>query len=97
MGTRIRSSDLRNDYVEIMRRVAAGETFTVTVHGRPVADIAPHRARPRRRRFVPVADLERVMTDGPQADPAAWPSDVAETDELFGPDEPVDPFDAAGR
>lgn len=34
---------LRNDSAEILRRVEAGERFTVTVAGRPVADIGPVR------------------------------------------------------
>ena len=39
MAETIKQSELRNNNAEIMRRVAAGESFTVTVHGQPVADV----------------------------------------------------------
>ncbi len=39
----ISQRQLRNDNAEVIRRVEAGESFTVTKHGRPVADLAPHR------------------------------------------------------
>ena len=55
MATEIRQSELRNDNALIMRRVADGESFVVTVNGRPVADVVPHRPRGSRRRFVPTA------------------------------------------
>jgi prevent-host-death family protein len=41
----IRQSELRNNNAEVMRRVDAGESFVVTVHGRPVADLVPHQRR----------------------------------------------------
>jgi len=42
----IKQSELRNNNAEIMRRVADGESFTVTVHGQPVADLVPYQRRP---------------------------------------------------
>jgi prevent-host-death family protein len=33
--------ELRNDVAAILRRAEAGETFTVTVNGRPVAELRP--------------------------------------------------------
>lgn len=36
---------LRNQVGEVLRRVEAGETFTVTVAGRPVAELHPARRR----------------------------------------------------
>ncbi len=33
--------ELRNDIAAILRRAEAGETFTVTVNGRPVAELRP--------------------------------------------------------
>ncbi len=57
MRETIKQSELRNNNAEIMRRVAAGESFTVTVHGQPVADLVPHqRPGQRRRRLVPAAE-----------------------------------------
>ncbi|MDR0346499.1 MAG: type II toxin-antitoxin system prevent-host-death family antitoxin [Nocardiopsaceae bacterium] len=41
----IPQKELRNQVSEVLRRVEAGETFTVTVAGRPVAELAPTRRR----------------------------------------------------
>lgn len=37
----IPARDLRNDVSGVLRRVEAGERLTVTVSGRPVADLVP--------------------------------------------------------
>ncbi len=39
----ISQRELRNDSGEVMRRVEAGESFTVTRRGVPVAMLVPHR------------------------------------------------------
>lgn len=44
--TTIPQKELRNNIGEILRRAEAGEEFTVTVSGRPVARLGP--AEPRR-------------------------------------------------
>ncbi len=54
VGDLIKQPELRNDNAAIMRRVAAGESFTVTVNGVPVADIVPHQ-RQQKRTFIPAA------------------------------------------
>lgn len=41
--------DLRNNTARVMSAVEAGTPVTLTVHGRPVADIVPHRQRLERR------------------------------------------------
>ena len=42
----IAQKELRNQVGEVLRRVEAGETLTVTVAGRPVAELGPaHRRR----------------------------------------------------
>ena len=46
---------LRNEIGEILRRAEAGEEFTVTVSGRPVARLVPLEDR---RQWVPAAMLE---------------------------------------
>lgn len=94
--------ELRNDNAEIMRRVEAGESFTVTRNGRPVADLIPHQVdRPVRRRTVGEWQAEfRRMTP---ADSARWHRERAESDAVFGLDDPLaDPWlrgrpDPAGR
>lgn len=84
---------MRNDNAAVMRRVAEGESFVVTVNGRPVADVVPHRRGTGRRRFVPVAELVEVFGAEPVPDPAAWQADLTAADEIFGPDGLTDPFD----
>lgn len=93
MSVEIRQSELRNDNAAVMRRVAEGESFVVTVNGRAVADVVPHRQGTGRRRFVPVAELTEVFAADPALDPAAWRADLAAADAIFGPDDPADPFD----
>jgi prevent-host-death family protein len=41
----IQQKELRNQVGEILRRAEAGERFTITVSGRPVAELGPVRAR----------------------------------------------------
>ena len=41
----IPQKDLRNNVAEILRRAEAGEEFTITVSGRPVAELGPARTR----------------------------------------------------
>ena len=46
MPEEIASRELRNDTAGVLRRVQAGDRLTVTVNGRPVADLVPvQRAR----------------------------------------------------
>lgn len=50
---------LRNQIGEILRRAEAGEGFTITVSGRPVARLGPLEDS---RRWVPAAKLEDLWT-----------------------------------
>lgn len=93
MSVEIRQSDLRNDNATVMRRVAAGESFVVTVNGRPVADVVPHERSTGRRRFVPVKELVEAFTATRDPDPTAWRADLDNVDEVLAPDELTDPFD----
>ncbi len=52
----IPQKQLRNDVGKVLRRVEAGETLTVTVAGRPVAELRPVR----RQRWVSGAALASV-------------------------------------
>lgn len=45
MSAVIAQKELRNDIGAVLRRVEAGETMTVTVAGRPVAEMRPTRRR----------------------------------------------------
>jgi prevent-host-death family protein len=49
--------ELRNRIAEVLREAEAGERFTVTVSGRPVAELGP----PGRRRWMPWAQLEELF------------------------------------
>lgn len=97
MSEVIRQSELRNNNAEIMRRVADGESFTVTVHGRPVADLVPHQ-RQARSRLVPAAEFEALITRLAPIDGDQWYRDIREgADDIFGDDLPTDPWRAATR
>lgn len=54
----IAQRDLRNDVSAILRRVAAGETFTVTVRGEAVAELGPIQ---RPKQFVPRDEVAAVL------------------------------------
>ncbi len=97
MSVEIRQSELRNDNAAVMRRVAEGESFVVTVNGRAVADVVPHQRGTGKRRFVPVAELAEAFAADPVPDPRAWRAELASADEIFGPDELSDPFTSPAR
>jgi prevent-host-death family protein len=54
--TTIPQKELRNKVAEVLRRAEAGEEFTVTVAGRPVAHLGPEA----RRRWVGGRHLAKV-------------------------------------
>ena len=39
----VATRELRNNTAGVLRRVEAGETVVITVRGKPVADLIPHR------------------------------------------------------
>jgi prevent-host-death family protein len=78
----IPQKELRNNVGEVLRRAEAGEEFTVTVAGRPVAHLGPTRAR----QWVSGPDLQRVWaTSAPE---------TLEADLETFPTELADPFDS---
>ena len=59
----IPQKELRNNVAEVLRRAEAGEEFTITVAGRPVAHLGPTM----RRQWVSGSDLAKVwQTPAPQ-------------------------------
>ncbi len=78
--TTIPQKDLRNNVAEVLRRAEAGEEFTVTVSGRPVARLGPAA----KRRWVSGPALREVYRT-----PA--PASLAKDLEQF-PGELADPF-----
>jgi prevent-host-death family protein len=57
----IPQKELRNHIGEVLRRAEAGEQFTITVSGRPVAALGPLRAR----QWVPSAHLANLWATPP--------------------------------
>ncbi|MCP9484391.1 MAG: type II toxin-antitoxin system prevent-host-death family antitoxin [Gaiellaceae bacterium MAG52_C11] len=53
--------ELRNNIAAVLRAAEAGETFTVTVHGRPVARVVPPGQRDEPRLDVDRAALRRIL------------------------------------
>jgi prevent-host-death family protein len=54
----IPQKELRNNVGEVLRRAEAGETFTITVAGRPVAELGPEL----RRQWVAGPALEHLWS-----------------------------------
>ncbi len=76
----IPQKELRNNVAEVLRRAEAGEELTITVAGRPVAQLGPAA----KRRWVSGPELRRVW-DTPA------PETLAEDLERF-PGRLADPF-----
>lgn len=76
--TTIPQKELRNNVADVLRRAEAGEEFTITVAGRPVARLGP----PAKRRWVSGPDLRRVFeTPAPRnlgTDLERFPGDLAD-------------------
>jgi prevent-host-death family protein len=74
----IPQKELRNNVGDVLRRAEAGEEITITVAGRPVAQLGPAE----RRRWVSGAQLARVWdTPAPQdmaRDLERFPADLAD-------------------
>jgi prevent-host-death family protein len=72
----IPQKELRNNVADVLRRAGAGEEFTITVSGRPVAHLGPAR----RRRWVGGPELAKVWaTPAPRtlaADLERFPADI---------------------
>jgi prevent-host-death family protein len=66
MTRTIAQQELRNDNAEVIDAVVAGETFVVTRHGVPVAELRP--IAPPRRTFVARAGLVALGAAGPHVD-----------------------------
>lgn len=67
MREEIGSYDAKTKLPEILRRVEAGETFTITKRGKPVADLIPSRASNRARAESAISNIlkakKTLLTD----------------------------------
>ena len=69
--TTIPQRELRNNVSDVLRRAEAGERFTITVAGRPVAELGPPA---RAKNGTSSADLWRILQENP-VDPE-WAEDL---------------------
>lgn len=69
--------ELRNNVAAVLRAAEAGETFTVTVRGRPVARVVPHDGTDAPRTDVDRETLRRIL-ELPVDDELARDLEVAE-------------------
>ena len=61
----VATRELRNDTAGVLRRVEAGETVVITVRGKAVADLVPHRPEDAPRWLSPADVMEiRAIADG---------------------------------
>ena len=72
--------ELRNHTARVIAAIESGEPVVLTVHGRPVADIVPHRQRSERR------PSEQLLADLAEVGKLAAQLDV---------ESPADDFDVA--
>lgn len=93
--TTISQRELRNDNATIVRRVEAGESFTVTRRGVPVADLVPHGRRRIEITFVDAEEVVLALADAPAVDGGAWLRDIRAADAL-AEDGERDPWSARG-
>jgi prevent-host-death family protein len=89
VATEIPQRELRNDVSAILRRVAAGEEFVVTVRGEPVAELRPVH---RRRTFVPTEEIFAAIAPSPGV-PVADSSELDRLVEEMDFDEEPDKLD----
>ncbi len=80
----ISQRQLRNDNADVMRRVEQGESFVVTRHGHPVADLVPPAPRPHAPRFVRIDDLAESYAALAPIDRVSWYRDRDEQPAAIG-------------
>jgi antitoxin (DNA-binding transcriptional repressor) of toxin-antitoxin stability system len=74
MSRQVSIRELRNSTAAVISELESGETLTLTVNRRPVADIRPHAEE--RDPWVPAGELRRILREAP-ADPGLL-SDLAD-------------------
>ncbi|ARN75014.1 type II toxin-antitoxin system Phd/YefM family antitoxin [Oceanicoccus sagamiensis] len=56
----IGSYDAKTKLPEILRRVEAGESFTITNRGKPIADVVPSRATSRQKCKTAISNIKKA-------------------------------------
>ncbi|MFV2057510.1 MAG: type II toxin-antitoxin system Phd/YefM family antitoxin [Thiohalomonadales bacterium] len=57
MAEKIGAYDAKTKLPEILRRVEAGEAFTITNRGKPVADLIPSRVRSKQKTKAAISNI----------------------------------------
>ncbi|HEX7299934.1 MAG TPA: type II toxin-antitoxin system prevent-host-death family antitoxin [Solirubrobacteraceae bacterium] len=70
----IAQRDLRNDVARVLREAQDGTTFTITVHGRAVAELGPITASDAPRADVHRDTIRSILAD--RVDSEAWAADL---------------------
>lgn len=73
MSVEVASRELRNDTAGLLRRVEQGETIVITLRGKPIADLVPHKRTGRGLTPSEVMEIREIAS----ADPT-WASELAE-------------------
>ncbi len=60
MLVKIGAYDAKTKLPEILRRVEAGEAFTITNRGKPIADLIPSRARSKQKTKAAINNILKV-------------------------------------
>jgi prevent-host-death family protein len=74
MNKIVQAVEVNRHFSRILREVRAGDHFTITAHGRPVAEISPVEPRDGLRAVAQVALVERLESQ-PVQDIGAWTRD----------------------
>ena len=61
MLEQIGSYDAKTKLPEILRKVQKGQSFTITNHGKPIADIVPSRAISHERTLEAIKDILKIQ------------------------------------
>jgi prevent-host-death family protein len=64
MHEEIGSYDAMTKLPEILRRVEAGESFTITNRGKPIADVVPSRATSRLKCKAAISNIKKAKKYG---------------------------------
>jgi prevent-host-death family protein len=90
MATDIPQRDLRNRTAELLRRVETGERLRITVHGHPVADLAPIEEETPAGTYAPLQRFFGELAGALDSDDR-WADEIRRARSLDGP--ASDPFE----
>lgn len=85
MSVAVASRQLRNETAKVLEQVAAGARVIITVRGKPVADLVPH--RPEQARWLAPDEVVAIATDSSADAGLRWDLEqlAGETTDDLGP------------